>query len=293
MKAVFPNHYFIFLGTHRDNIWLDDNYTSTIAYFNIKNNKLTIINHNGLIIKGFVDFDTSKVILGTDKGLFEYSYKSNNLKPCRCIFEKYLKNKPIAGLEKINDTTFLVLFSYELKTKAAFIKLRKDTAIIDSSIFEPLPITGDIETTDKNLWFITEKNFIKFRLGKYNVKPLFRPVIRKIIINGDSIIFNGTKLPHNYRLTLPYKYNFVTIEYALPSFFNASKIEFATLLQGGKEKNWTEWSKDTKKEFTNLWEGKYKFTVKARNEFGKETAPTTFEFEILPPWYRTHTFFTL
>ncbi len=287
LKKIFYNHYFIFLGTHRNNIWLDDNYTSTIAFLNVKSNKLTIVNHKNLIVKGFIDYDTSKVILGTDKGLYEYSYTENKLKPCRCIFSKYLNGKPIAGLEKINDSTYLVLFSYELKTKAAFIKLRKDTAIIDSSIFEPLPITGDIETTDKSLWFITEKNVIKFRLGKYNIKPLFKPVIRKIIINGDSVIFDGTQLPKHYKFVLPYKYNFITIEYSLPSFFNSSKIKFSTSLKGSKEEEWTQWSSDTKREFTNLWEGKYNFSVKARNEFGQETLPTSIEFEILPPWYRT------
>jgi serine phosphatase RsbU (regulator of sigma subunit) len=58
------------------------------------------------------------------------------------------------------------------------------------------------------------------------------------------------------------------------------------MLLNSQEK-WSEWSDETKKEFTNLWEGKYTFQVKAKNLYGLESNVATYSFEILPPWYRT------
>ena len=50
--------------------------------------------------------------------------------------------------------------------------------------------------------------------------------------------------------------------------------------------NWSESTTDTKKEYTNLYEGEYVFHVKARNVYDNESTEATYEFTILPPWYR-------
>jgi class 3 adenylate cyclase len=55
----------------------------------------------------------------------------------------------------------------------------------------------------------------------------------------------------------------------------------------GKDKQWSAWTKESKKEYSELFEGKYIFKVKSKNLYGIESKEATFEFTVLPPWFRT------
>ncbi|NJO01017.1 MAG: hypothetical protein HC880_04365, partial [Bacteroidia bacterium] len=55
----------------------------------------------------------------------------------------------------------------------------------------------------------------------------------------------------------------------------------------GDTRQWSHWTKDSKKQYTNLMEGSYVFHVKARNVYGQEGQEAQYAFVILPPWYRT------
>ncbi|MBN2664860.1 MAG: SpoIIE family protein phosphatase, partial [Bacteroidales bacterium] len=66
----------------------------------------------------------------------------------------------------------------------------------------------------------------------------------------------------------------------------STENEYSYLLNGDKN-IWSEWTKETYKEFSNLHEGEYIFKVKARNIFKFESEITQIKFTVLPPWYRT------
>ncbi|MGJ8653809.1 MAG: ATP-binding protein [Opitutaceae bacterium] len=55
----------------------------------------------------------------------------------------------------------------------------------------------------------------------------------------------------------------------------------------GFNDTWTEPSKSTFREFTNLSHGTYTFEAQAIDEFGRTGTSAQFSFKILPPWYRT------
>jgi diguanylate cyclase (GGDEF)-like protein len=57
------------------------------------------------------------------------------------------------------------------------------------------------------------------------------------------------------------------------------------LLQG-IDRNWSPWSDDAYRDYTNIHEGEYRFRVRARNVYGEEGTEATFDFRVLPPWYR-------
>jgi serine phosphatase RsbU (regulator of sigma subunit) len=54
----------------------------------------------------------------------------------------------------------------------------------------------------------------------------------------------------------------------------------------GFENTWSEWTSESKKSYTNLFEGTYIFHIKSKNVYGKEGDEDTYTFTILPPWYR-------
>ncbi|GAJ18012.1 unnamed protein product, partial [marine sediment metagenome] len=85
-----------------------------------------------------------------------------------------------------------------------------------------------------------------------------------------SIIFHGTYYdnnslpaiiqPETLIPVLPYKYNSLVFEFSAPVNEDNSPMLFSYYLEG-YEKDWSGWSTDTKKEYTNLHEGSYKFHV--------------------------------
>ena len=55
----------------------------------------------------------------------------------------------------------------------------------------------------------------------------------------------------------------------------------------GNNSRWSQWSPEIYRELTNIREGEYVFSVKARTIFGNESTPGEYRFTILPPWYRS------
>lgn len=158
---------------------------------------------------------------------------------------------------------------------------------------------------DSIRWFGSSKGIFRYsaKLLKdyYDLKP---PLIRKVL-SGDSLIFGGTNyrtikyqkdsLLRNQIITnetidleniLEFKDNSLTFHYTLPYYENEDQNEYSFFLVGNDE-TWSAWTKETKKEYTNLREGDYIFKVKARTQYKIESSVTEFKFTVLAPWYRT------
>jgi signal transduction histidine kinase len=51
--------------------------------------------------------------------------------------------------------------------------------------------------------------------------------------------------------------------------------------------DWSAWTKEAKKDYTNLPDGSHTFRVRAENVYQQLSEEARFEFRILPPWYRS------
>ncbi|MEQ8812041.1 MAG: histidine kinase dimerization/phospho-acceptor domain-containing protein, partial [Imperialibacter sp.] len=85
---------------------------------------------------------------------------------------------------------------------------------------------------------------------------------------------------------LEFPNNFIRFQFAATSFNFAEKNEYQTKLEGYDE-DWSAWTTETQKDFTNLSEGTYSFYVRGRNIYGAQGKTDSYTFLILPPWYRT------
>jgi signal transduction histidine kinase/ligand-binding sensor domain-containing protein len=157
---------------------------------------------------------------------------------------------------------------------------------------------------DGMVWFGTPDGL--FRYDSHNEKDYttaFNALIRKVAVEGDSVIFNGAyfseaaesaslkaavgfKQPNALRQQLDYSKNSFSFNFAAPEYQNESSNQFSYFLEG-YDHSWSAWSRETKKEYTNLYEGTYVFKVKARNFYETESKEASFAFTVLPPWYRT------
>jgi len=124
----------------------------------------------------------------------------------------------------------------------------------------------------------------------------FNTLIRKVN-SQDSLIFRGeisdTSESGNIRgPDIHFKSNDMVFNFAAASYEDAEKNLYSFRLNG-HDTAWSGWVRDTKKEYTNLHEGSYKFEVKSMNQYQETGSTASYSFRILPPWYRTWLAFTI
>jgi DNA-binding CsgD family transcriptional regulator len=82
------------------------------------------------------------------------------------------------------------------------------------------------------------------------------------------------------------KWNSLHFEYSTPLYAAQSSIRYSFFLKGF-DRDWSDWTKRTEKDYTNLPAGNYTFEVKSKSNLGKESAVSEYAFTILPPWYQS------
>ena len=202
-------------------------------------------------------------------------------------------------LIKLSDNKFFINTS-EL---AILTKENNGTISLDTNLLKKLNLIsaryaridelGNINLGTSNSLWIYNSNIQK------DINKPFYCLIRNVTISRDSLIFGGTFYNNNdsnliissgqtknFIPTLDYEQNSITFEYSATFYENIEETKFQYKLDG-YENNWSKLSKETKANYTNLHEGHYTFKVKATNVYGIESEIGTYEFNILPPWYRT------
>src|SRR5262245_22811586 len=109
--------------------------------------------------------------------------------------------------------------------------------------------------------------------------------IRRVATGGHDPLYLGAAM----NLSAPklsYASNFLRFEFAANGLFAGDQNLYQTRLVGF-EKDWSDFSPRTARDYTNLREGDYTFEVRARNRNERVTEPARYAFTILPPWYRT------
>lgn len=150
----------------------------------------------------------------------------------------------------------------------------------------------DIYVSDNHQAVIgTEEGFTLLDLGRQPQQRVpLNLQIRKVYITGggkDSLIYGQSFVPNNEALVIPYQNNSLRMEYSVNNYSDPVSTLYSYKLSGEHEENWSEYTANNVKEYTNLKEGKYIFDVRMLTDRMQEPVYTSFSFEILPPWYRT------
>ncbi|MDN5216976.1 response regulator [Fulvivirgaceae bacterium BMA12] len=138
---------------------------------------------------------------------------------------------------------------------------------------------------DNSLWWGGMNGIVRMNLkGEPTSLGKFQTIIRQIGDLNDSVYFAGN-IFNQGPLELTANQNDLRVVYAAPFYQSEAPIVYQTKLEG--DSDWSNWSNETKREFTNLWEGNYKFMVRAKNSFGEISDTATFSFSVSPPFHRS------
>lgn len=99
----------------------------------------------------------------------------------------------------------------------------------------------------------------------------------------DSLIFTNSFLNSKEIPTIPYSMNSIRFEYGTSAFIFSEEVSYQYRLDNNQ---WSEYTKATTKEFSNLDEGLHTFEI--IGIFSDSVSVVdSYTFRILPPWYRT------
>lgn len=238
----------------------------------------------------------NKIVVATNKGVYLYN-KATDRFEADGFFTSLLGNQSIRYLKE--DKEGNIWFIHE-----------KNIGVIDVSSSTPQAIElpelknkmlSGFEMIypfdENNIILGGEKGFyhINFRKYKQN-EPTLTVQVRSLRIgnNLDSLLFGGyfnaVHLPavqsENNIPSIDYNFKTIQITYAATQHGNLASVEYSFRLRGF-EKNWSDYTSRTEKEYTNLPSGNYVFEVKARNNLGNESTVAYYRFTILAPWYQT------
>ena len=137
----------------------------------------------------------------------------------------------------------------------------------------------------ESVWFGGIKGLYHLTDPDWEYTSEFKTNITGMYLHQDSLVYGGFGEPEK-DLVFPYEDNQVRFTYAAASYIDETRNTYSVKMEGF-DKDWSEWSKETQKDYTNIPEGDYVFRVRSKNVYEVDGKEDAMAFTVLPPWYRT------
>ena len=266
-------------------------YDLDITFYNQENGLPTNLNNYVFEIAG-------KAVFTTEKGVFHFDYTSNRFIPADDFNRLLGTNNRVRYLRE--DAAGNVWFVTEKETGILMVDdfgLKKEVA---KKVFPELAekLVGGFEflypIDERNVIIGSEQGFIHYSPKKTNdADTLLQIILSNITASGvgDSLLFGGYASNDDWQSqesiqALQAAMNNLSFSYSATDYKNPGLIEYRVQLEGLDEA-WSNWSSESKKNYTNLGPGKYTFHVQARIRDSYESKDLTYTFRIRPPWYKS------
>ncbi|MCP4153488.1 MAG: response regulator [bacterium] len=230
----------------------------------------------------------------TDKGVFRFNEKTKNFIPDTTLGPEFTGGPGGGNVFRMAKDKNNNIWFHSMRRNFQAIPRLDGTYHVLKGPFLRLPAeqTNMIYTDPDGVttWFANHGNLVRFDTrAKKNYRYDFSTLIRRVRVNG-SLFFDGYEKegtgPEKKPAVFPYRDRNFRFEFAAPFFENESATRYRYYLEGYDE-GWSDWSIETKKDFTNLAAGDYYFRVMARNVYNVTGREDVFHFRVLPPWYQT------
>jgi signal transduction histidine kinase/ActR/RegA family two-component response regulator len=135
------------------------------------------------------------------------------------------------------------------------------------------------------VWMGGPEGLIRYGIGQERAHAWdVPPLVRRVLGPGQQVLFGGWGTWAGAG-RLPYARNTLRFEFAAPLGTPESAVRYQVRLEG-YDKDWSAWSTETFRDYTNLPEGRYRFQVRSRDALGRVSPAAEVAFRILPPFYR-------
>ncbi len=254
--------------------------------YDLENNKTIEMTNSDNPISGIRRFeviDDSLYVLSSSKGVFVYNVSQSNLLQKSRLRGSTISTSDVSFFEKCNN-------EYWISSGRSIVRSVEHDGSFDikedwfSGIGYEIGIYN-IGCGKDHVWFLEEDKMIGVPYNYTHVSDTFQTNISRIFVNRDSLVYGGFGDPIQQPV-FKYSDNELRFRFASTYYKSNERNRYSYKLEGFDE-NWSDFSLETQKDYTNIPEGEYVFKVKSKNVFGVEGSTDSFAFTVLPPWYRT------
>lgn len=229
-------------------------------------------------------------LVSTNDGLFMFDYGKERYIPADQMNELFEGQ----SFKRIFDTDRGIWYITDQETGLLLKNLKGLNRTFEKRTYlkEKIPYVGGFEflypLSNSELLIATDKGV---QHNVFKEDPPSEPLVQ---INSvqiashkkDSIVYQGFKdLPES--LAIDYEFHDVRFDFVSDRMEpDELSIQYSYMLEGYDEQ-WSEWTAQRYKEYTNLPSGSYTFHVKCSTYANAESRATSFSFEVNNPWYST------
>lgn len=234
-----------------------------------------------------------KAVFATEKGVYRYDRATDRFVPDADFNRmlgashriQYLREDAKGNIWYVTNQEVGVLLVDDFG-------LKKD---VQKKTFPELAgkLVGDFEfiypIDEKNVLFGAEQGFIHYNAAQASSSDTLLQIVLSQVSVGearDSVLFGGEWMPSGDPPVLAASLNNLRFAYSSTDFKYPAFLQYRVKLVG-LEENWSDWTAEPQRDYTNLGPGNYTFQMQARRKDGLESALLSYPFRIRPPWYKS------
>jgi signal transduction histidine kinase/ligand-binding sensor domain-containing protein len=144
--------------------------------------------------------------------------------------------------------------------------------------------------TEKNgiVWFGRKTDLVRYDPSiPKQYRSEYQALIRRVSVGDGSNLYGGANGSTSTKQNeVSYSKNALRFDFSAPSYDNPKENRYRSILESFDDQEST-WSSENNRTYTNLPPGNYRFVVRSKNIYENISNEASFNFRILPPWYRT------
>lgn len=236
----------------------------------------------------------NELYLGTPKGIFKVDQATNRIVKSEA-FSKLIGEQQVYLLVQDNQKNVHV-YTEDL---AGFFKQISpgNYSFVPSSLFQlRYSFNNDLlnvsVNTGNGVMFNANEGFIQYSPELENRLVAEKPLILSKVVNvaEDSLLYVRkpfeAKRESPVQLTVSYRAKVLQLEVEAFQFNEVNNQQFRYFLKGFDD-GYGEWTHATNKEYTNLKEGEYEFSVQTKNYLGEIITSQPLYLKVKPPLHRS------
>ncbi|HEY0899405.1 MAG TPA: triple tyrosine motif-containing protein, partial [Sphingobacteriaceae bacterium] len=229
----------------------------------------------------------NQLLFSSGKGLYSYDFISDKFTPYGSLNQGMGTFRAANNIIRAdgNKNWFINNGRIALADFSEPGKMKVDSNVLNVLNGRMVQFYENINRISANMYLVSvDDGFVIYNAARPNGKNTLPAVlIRKVEnITGSPVTLIETPAE---RIEIPFKRNSIRISFSLPHY-SPEDIRYQYFLEGYSDQ-WSDWSTQAQKEFSNLPSGSYTFMVRAKVNDRTLSESTRLEFEVLTPRYST------
>lgn len=227
----------------------------------------------------------NQLLFSSEKGLYTYDHVADRFSPYESLNRSLGSFRASGKIIPAGDSGswFIQNGRIALADFSRAGKIRVDSSTLNVLNGRMVQYYENISRISPDIYLISvDDGFVMYNAALKNRLPALPRVLIRRVENTTAAPVLLTEEPRQ-EISVPHDQNNVRIAFSLP-FYSPGETKYQYLLEG-YSREWSEWSTQPEKEFSNLPPGDYTFMVRAKVNDRLISGVTAMKLSVTAPWY--------